>query len=132
MVRVFGYACLHGAANPAGLRRWRSRIETYCVAEGLGAVELVFIDCGLPDTTWIRPGWSALLDILDLYASEGNRSPVVVVPSLTHLSTDPVTLQRMRMQLDHAGSRTVAMPKTPPHRRPRDRTRSSPERGGSA
>ena len=124
MVRVFGYACLHGAANPAGFRRWRGRIETYCVAEGLGAAEFVFIDSGLPDTAWIRPGWAALLDILDLYAGHEDGLPVVVVPSLAHLSTDSVTLHRMRMQLDHVGVRTVAMPTTPPHRGPRDRTRS--------
>jgi hypothetical protein len=132
MVRVFGYACLHGAATSASLRRWRDRIGTYCVSEGLGAVELVFIDSGLPDTTWSRPGWAALLDVLDLYTSQGDGSPVVVVPSLAHLSTDSVSLQRMRVQLDHAGVWTVAMPKTPPHRRPRDRTRSPPARGGGA
>ena len=132
MVCVFGYVWLHGVATSAGHRRWRGRIETYCVAEGLGSVELVFIDSGPPDTTWVRPGWAALLDILGLYASEGDGPPVVVVPSLAHLSTDSVTLQRMRMQLDHAGVRTVAMPKTPPHRGSRGRTRSPPTRDGSA
>ena len=132
MVRVFGYACLHGAASSVSLRRWRSRIETYCASEGLGAVELVFIDSGQPDTTWVRPGWVALLDVLDLHAGHEDGPPVVVVPSLARLSTDSVTLQRMRMQLDHAGARTVAMPKTPPHRGPRDGTRSPPARGGSA
>ena len=59
MVRVFGYACLNDAATAASLQRWRRRIEAYCVAEGLGAVELVYIDSGLPDTAWVRPGWAA-------------------------------------------------------------------------
>ena len=125
MSRVFGYACLTGTAGASTVDRWRHRIVTHCATEGL-ALELVFIDNGVSDTTRTRPGWTALLDILGLDDGPEGRQRLVVVPGLAHLSGDLATLVRMRAQLDHAGATTSIMPRTPPHRRPRDRTSNRP------
>jgi len=122
--RVFGYACLTGTAGASTVDRWRHRIVTHCATEGL-ALELVFIDNGVSDTTRTRPGWTALLDILGLDDGPEDRQRLVVVPGLAHLSGDLATLVRMRAQLDHAGATTSIMPRTP-HRRPRDRTSNRP------
>jgi len=122
---VYGYAWLTEQATLATVGRWRSRIATHCALEGL-ALDLVFIDNGVPDTIGTRPGWTALLDILGLDEEPDSRQPLVVVPSLAHLSGDLATLTRMRAQLDYAGAATSIMPRTQPHRRPSNRTGNRP------
>jgi hypothetical protein len=122
---VFGYACMIVPVSPRSVQRWRLRIAAYCATEGL-ALELVFIDNGTSETTGLRPGWAALLDVLGLHNETHNGPHRVLLPGLSHLSTDPATASRMRAQLDHAGAMLTLMPGIPPHRRPRDRTGHRP------
>jgi hypothetical protein len=122
---VFGYACMIVPIAPCSLERWRLRIAAYCATEGL-ALELIFIDNGTSDTTGLRPGWAALLDVLGLHNETQNGQLRVVLPGLSHLSNDPATVSRMRAQLDYVGARVTLMPGIPPHRRPRDRTGHRP------
>ncbi len=125
MSRVFGYVRLPTAAVASVAERWRCRIIAHCATEGLSP-ELVFVDNGVPDTAWIRPRWAALLDILGVDDGLDDGPPLVILPSLAHLSSDPVALARMRTQLDRAGATTSTMPRTPPHCRRRDRTGQLP------
>jgi hypothetical protein len=77
--RVFGYVRV-GSRHRIRVERWRQRIAEYCRAEGL-ALELVFADAGVPDTEPLRPGWTALLDVLNPKDAQ-----MVIVPSEAHLS----------------------------------------------
>ncbi len=117
--RVFGYVCLSDAGVPATVDRWRTRVAAHCQHEDL-ALELVFVDNGATDVAAIRPGWTALLDVLGLDRNPWEGQPLVVLPGLTHLSEDLAVLARMRAELDHAGARTVLMPRLPPHRKRRE------------
>jgi hypothetical protein len=115
MLRVFGYVCLPAAVDRSGVRRWRRRMSTYCVEEGLGSAELVFIDNGVStEAPWGRPAWTALVDILRIDHGHPGQELTVVLPGLTHLSSNPTTLACMRAVLDQADVRTVVMPKTWP------------------
>ncbi len=123
--RVFGYVCLSDAGVPATVERWRTRVAAHCQAEDL-ALELVFVDNGVPDVAAVRAGWTALLDVLGLDRDPGEGQLLVVVPGLTHLSEDLTVLARMRAQLEHAGARVVLMPRIPPHRKRREGTTNRP------
>ena len=59
---AFGYVRL-SRADAARVRRLRQQIGEYCAREGL-ALELVFADSGMGDAELVRPGWTALLDVL--------------------------------------------------------------------
>jgi len=98
---VFGYVRL-SRADSGGVRRLRRRIDAYCAREGL-ALELVFADSGIGDAELVRPGWTALLDAL-----RRTGGPVVVLPTLDHLSRDPLLRAELRTQLSEAGA-TVAV-----------------------
>jgi len=96
---VFGYVRL-SRADPPGVRR---QIGAYCAREGL-ALELVFADSGIGDAELVRPGWTALLDAL-----RRTGGPVVVLPTLDHLSRDPVLRAELRTQLSAAGATVTVM-----------------------
>jgi hypothetical protein len=133
MLWVFGYACLPAAVDPSRLRRWRRRMTTYCLDEGLGAPELVFIDNGVsPDAPWGRPAWTALVDILRMDHDGWNQDLAVVLPGLAHLSSRPTTLACMRAVLDQAGVWTVVMPKTWPDHAPQGPAAGPPARRPAA
>ena len=84
------------------MRRLRRQMDAYCAREGL-ALELVFADSGIGDTELVRPGWTALLDAL-----RRTGGPLVVLPTMDHLSRDPVLRAELRTQLSEAGA-TVTM-----------------------
>jgi DNA invertase Pin-like site-specific DNA recombinase len=100
--RVFGYVRV--GSHRERVERWRVRIAAFCRVEGL-ALELVFADSAVSDTELVRPGWTALLDVL---GSKG--AQVVVVPAEDHLSRDPVLRADMRAQLAAVGVTVVVMP----------------------
>ena len=102
--QVYGYVRL-SRADGRRLTRLRRRIAAHCEREGL-ALELVFADTGVPDTNPIRPGWTALLDVLAPSRAEA----VVVLLSLDHLSRDPVLRAEMRTCITAAGARVAVMP----------------------
>ena len=101
--RVFGYLRV-GSRHKARVERWRARIAEYCAQEGL-ALELVFADLAVRDTELLRPGWTALLDVLNLKDAQ-----IVVVPTEDHLSRDPVLKADLRAQLAAAGAMALVMP----------------------
>ncbi len=109
---TFGYVRLT-RPNPVRLERLRARIATYCAREGL-MLELVFADSGLSDTELRRPGWTALLDVLDQSGFH-----TVVLPSLDHLSRDPVLRAKLRAQLTTSGAHLHEMSRPPMSRRGR-------------
>jgi len=85
------------------VERWRGRIADYCQQEGL-ALELMFADLAVSDTELVRPGWTALLDVL------GQTGGQVVVPTEDHLSRHPVLRADLRAQLAAAGAMALVMP----------------------
>ena len=101
--RVFGYVRI-GSRHKARVERWRVRIAEYCRQEGL-ALELVFADLAVSDAESVRPGWTALLDVLNPKDAQ-----MVVVPTEDHLSRDPVLRADMRAQLAAAGAMALVMP----------------------
>jgi hypothetical protein len=78
----------------------------YCQQEGL-ALDLVFADMNMPSTQSLRPGWTALLDVLALRDAR-----LVVVPSGDHLSRDPTLQAKLRTQLGAVGAVALALPRT--------------------
>jgi len=102
--RVFGYVRV-SSRHKGRVKRWRARITDYCRQEGL-ALELVFADSAVSDTEVVRPGWTALLDVLN-----PRNAQLVVVPSDDHLSRDPVLRADLRAQLAAAGAMAVVMPR---------------------
>ena len=101
---AYGYVRL-SRADSRRLEQLRRQIAAYCDREGL-ALELVFADAGAPDTEPVRPGWIALLDVLALSRAEA----VVVLPTLEHLSRDPVLRAEMRTCITASGARAAIMP----------------------
>ena len=102
---TLGYVRL-SRADSRRLGQLRRDIVTYCEREGL-ALELVFGDSGVSDTEMVRPGWTALLDVLDRSGGQ------VVLPTLDHLSRDSTLRADMRAQLTRAGATLVVMPASP-------------------
>jgi Resolvase, N terminal domain len=100
---VFGYVRL-ARSDQSRLRGLRQQIVCYCGAEEL-SLELVFGDCGVHDNVLTRPGWTALMDRLS-YTS----AYAVVVPSLDHLSRDPVLRTELRTQVVASGAVVLVMP----------------------
>jgi DNA invertase Pin-like site-specific DNA recombinase len=100
---VYGYVRL---SRPDGRRlgRLRRDIAAYCRREGL-PLALVFADSGVSDTELMRPGWTALLDVLGQVTVQA-----VVLPTLDHLSRDPVLRSEMRTQITEAGAMVSVMP----------------------
>jgi len=86
------------------VERWRQRIADYCRQEGL-ALELVFADRSVGGAELVRPGWTALLDVLNPKGAQ-----MVVIPTDAHLSCDPVLQADMRTQLAAAGAMALVMP----------------------
>ncbi len=101
--RVFGYVRV-GSRHKTRVERWRARIAEYCRQEGL-ALELVFADLAVSDTELVRPGWTALLDVLNPKDAQ-----MVVVPTDDHLSRDLVLRADLRAQLAAAGAMALVMP----------------------
>ena len=101
--RVFGYVRV-GSRHKARVERWRQRIADYCRQEGL-ALELVFADRGVNGGELVRPGWTALLDVLNPKDAQ-----MVVIPADNHLSPDQVFQADMRAQLAAAGAMALVMP----------------------
>jgi DNA invertase Pin-like site-specific DNA recombinase len=101
---AYGYVRL-SRADSRRLEQQRRQIAAYCDREGL-ALELVFADAGAADTEPVRPGWIALLDVLALSRAEA----VVVLPTLEHLSRDPVLRAEMRTCINASGARAAIMP----------------------
>lgn len=112
--QVYGYVRL-SRTDGRRLERLRRQIAAYCEREGL-TLELVFADAGVPDTDQVRPGWAALLDVLAPSRAEA----VVVLPTLDHLSRDPVLRADMRTCITAAGARVAVMPPAERRKQPPD------------
>ena len=107
---VFGYIRLSRPDN-SRLELLRGDIREFCIREGL-ALDLVFADSGVNDIDLVRPGWTALIDAL----AQAN-AYAVVVPTLDHLSRDPVLRAELRAQITQTGATICLMPPATVHER---------------
>ncbi len=100
---AFGYIRL-GRPDRTRLEALRRGIRAFCGREGL-ALDLVFADSGVQGTELVRPGWTALIDVLGQA-----KAHAVVLPTLDHLSRDPVLRAELRAQITQTGAAICLMP----------------------
>lgn len=101
---AFGYLRL-SRSDGRKLTRLRSEVAAYCTSENL-ALELVLADSGISGLKLVRPGWTALLDLLGRAAS----GAIVVVPDLSHISEDQMIRAELRTQINEVGAALRVMP----------------------
>jgi DNA invertase Pin-like site-specific DNA recombinase len=95
--RVFGYIRVE-YPDRTRIERWRSEIARYCEQERLALIT-VYADNGVSGTEMIRPGLAALLVGLSKVAVDA-----VVVPSLGHLSDEPVLQEELCARIIGSGA----------------------------
>lgn len=97
---VWGY--LHAEKpDEIEIAAWRHKIVVYCRSHGLKLAG-VRIDRGLPTDQIVRPGFSALLEVLELSTSDG-----VVIPHPDHLSRDVNAQALLTRRIRHTASRLL-------------------------
>ncbi len=101
---AFGYVRL-GRPDKTRLEALRRSIRAFCGREGGLALDLVFADSGVPSTEPVRPGWTALIDVLSQA-----KAHAVVLPTLNHLSRDPVLRAELRAQITQTGALICLLP----------------------
>ena len=95
--RAYGY--VRSADDDVGeIERLTGEMHDYARRRGLTLAE-VFSDNGVASTALARRGFTALLDALRKMAP-----PVVVVPSLSHLSCQPALRAELELQIRDLGA----------------------------
>ena len=82
---------------------WRKEIAAFCEARG-HRLALVFVDRGIPHEQVARIGFTALLDALELRATQA-----VVMPSLDHLSSNNHAIAVLRRSIRRTGTDLVVI-----------------------
>lgn len=96
---VAGYVRTNG--KPAKVRSECKRIQSYCDKHGFTLAQ-TFIDHRVPSATLIRPGLTALVDVLQL-----PDIAAAVVPSPHHLSWNPDLFEVIRQRICRTGARLI-------------------------
>ncbi|MEV8440782.1 recombinase family protein [Actinosynnema sp. NPDC051121] len=97
---VWGYLSSE-QADDTRIAAWRHAIARYCRSRGL-TLAGVRLDRGLPSDQIVRPGFSALLEVLELPTSTG-----VVVPHPDQLSRDGNAQALLTRRIRHTASRLL-------------------------
>jgi DNA invertase Pin-like site-specific DNA recombinase len=103
---VWGYLSFENA-DEIEIAAWRHEIAVYCRSRGLKLAG-VRIDRGLPTDQIVRPGFSALLEVLELPTSTG-----VVIPHPDHLSRDVNAQALLVHRIRHTASRLILIDEVP-------------------
>jgi hypothetical protein len=97
---VFGYLRTAHRARPT-VNAWKRELAEAAVREDY-ALASVFTDNGVSDMTVIRPGFSALLDVLRLPTVYG-----VLLLASHHLSWRPLVFATLHRQVQLTGARVL-------------------------
>ena len=87
----------------AAVKRWKGRIQRYCAAKEL-PLGAIYVDNGMASSEMVRAGFAALL--VDLSQTEAG---AVVIPSLEHLSDEPIVREALRAQILRSGAIILAL-----------------------
>lgn len=102
--QVWGYLHSEGA-DEIEIAAWRYEIAGYCRDHGLKLVG-VHIDRRIPSNQIVRPGFAALLEVLELPTSHG-----VVVPHIDLLSKDRNIRALLASRIEGTASHLILMEK---------------------
>lgn len=100
--RAYGYV-RSARDDVAEIERLTGEMREYARRRGLALAE-VFSDNGVASTALARRGFTALLGALKTMAP-----PVVVVPSLSHLSCQPALRAELELQIRELGAPVQAI-----------------------